>query len=161
MKIPHGLKKTAVLCVLKHQSKFLLLKRLKEPNKDMFTPVGGKLDPFETPLEAAIRETKEETGITVEEMKFCGMLTESAPTGYNWCSYVYLAEIDWLEPPYCNEGSLSWINFESVLDVPTPITDWHIYEYIMEGKVFAFSAKYDEALNLQTMVEEIENKKIH
>jgi len=65
MTIPEGLKKTAVLCVLKHGENFLLLKRLKEPNKDSYTPVGGKLDPFESPIKAAIRETWEETGLTV------------------------------------------------------------------------------------------------
>ena len=46
MKIPLGIKKVATLCVLKNENRFLLLKRLKEPNKDLFTPVGGKLDPF-------------------------------------------------------------------------------------------------------------------
>ena len=62
MKIPTGLKKSAVLCVLKNQDSFLLLKRLKEPNKELYTPVGGKLDPFENPNQTAIRETREETG---------------------------------------------------------------------------------------------------
>lgn len=47
--IPLGLKKAATLCVLRHQNQLLLLKRWKEPNKDLFTPVGGKLDPFEGP----------------------------------------------------------------------------------------------------------------
>ena len=30
-----GLKKVAVICIIKHQNKFLLLERLKEPNKDL------------------------------------------------------------------------------------------------------------------------------
>lgn len=54
-----GIKKTAVLCVLKNGNRFLLLKRLKEPNNNMYTPVGGKLDPYETPIHAALRETME------------------------------------------------------------------------------------------------------
>jgi 8-oxo-dGTP diphosphatase len=41
-----GLKRVATLCILRNKDKFLLLKRLKEPNKDMYVPVGGKLDPF-------------------------------------------------------------------------------------------------------------------
>ena len=161
MKIPYGLKRTATLCVLKNGKRFLLLKRLKEPNAGKFTPVGGKLDPFESPLKSAIRETFEETGIKVEHMKFCGLLTESSPTEYNWTGYVYLAEIDAVEPPLCNEGELKWISFDEVLSMPTPKTDWFIYQYILENKPFAFSAEFDENLQLKEMVEEIENKVVY
>ena len=93
----------------------------------------------------------------VEKMKFCGMLTESSPTKYNWTSYVYLAEIDFIPPPPCNEGDLEWISFEQVLDVPTPKTDWFIYQYLLQNKTFAFSADYDADLNLIIMHEEIED----
>lgn len=157
MIVPEGLKRTAVICVLKNGNNFLLLKRLKEPNKDTYTPVGGKLDPYESPYQAALRETYEETGLKVEKMKFCGMLTESSPTKYNWTSYVYLAEIDFIPPPPCNEGDLEWIALEQVLDVPTPKTDWFIYQYLLKNKTFAFSADYDTSLNLLTMHEEIED----
>ncbi|MGB5264653.1 MAG: NUDIX domain-containing protein [Lutimonas sp.] len=156
-KIPTGFKRTATLCILRHKDKFLLLKRLKEPNKDSFTPVGGKLDPFESPLKSAIRETFEETGIKVEPMKYGGILTETSPTAYNWTSYVYIADIDFIEPPFCHEGTLMWISFDDLLKVPTPKTDWYIYKYILENKAFAFSAEYDEKLNLFSMTEEIEN----
>jgi 8-oxo-dGTP diphosphatase len=161
MKVPYGLKRTATLCVLKHADKVLLLKRLKEPNKDMYTPVGGKLDPHENPHAAAIRETWEETGIRVEKMKFCGVLTETSPTDYNWVGYVYLAEIDDVPAPPCNEGTLEWIAFDDILKVPTPATDWYIYQYLLEGKPFVFSADFDEALNLLVMHEELEDKVIY
>lgn len=155
MQIPLGLKKTAVLCVLKNGQQFLLLKRLKEPNKDTFTPVGGKLDPHENPLQAALRETHEETGIVVPAMKFCGVLVETSPVNYNWTSFVYLAEIDYVPPPPCNEGDLQWIAFDEVLNVPTPKTDWFIYKYLLEEIPFMFSADFDAELNLLTMTEEI------
>lgn len=158
--VPVGLKRAATLCVLKHNNQFLLLKRLKEPNKDQYTPVGGKLDPFESPLQAAIRETFEETGIKVTTMKYCGTLTETSPTKYNWINYVYIAEIDFIEPPFCNEGTLNWIAFDDLLKVPTPKTDWFIYKYILDNKPFAFSALYNEALDLLSMIEEIENTEL-
>jgi len=159
-KIPTGFKRVATLCILRNKNKFLLLKRLKDPNKDSFTPVGGKLDPFESPLKAAIRETFEETGIKVDTMKYCGILTETSPTEYNWTGYVYIAEIDFNEPPICNEGTLMWISFDELLNIPTPKTDWYIYKYILENRPFAFSADYDNKLNLLSMTEEIENIKI-
>lgn len=154
--IPFGLKRAAVICVLKNGSRFLLLKRLKEPNKDLYTPVGGKLDPFETPLAAAIRETREETSISARHLRYGGILTESSPTEYNWTCYVYVAEIDFQQPPACNEGTLEWISMDEVLNLPTPKTDWFIYKYLLEGKPFAFDAEYDASMQLRTMREEIE-----
>ena len=153
--IPEGIKKIATLCVLRNGSNLMLLKRLKEPNKDMYTPVGGKVEPFETPEEGVIRETFEETGIKVEKVKFCGILTETSPVKYNWLSYVYVADIDAVTPPECNEGTLEWIAYEDLLNVPTPKTDWFIYKYILESKPFVFHALYDGELNLLEMKEEI------
>ena len=127
----------------------------------MFTPVGGKLDPHENPLKAAIRETWEETGVQVEHMKFCGLLTESSPVEYNWTNYVYLAEIDFIAPPHCDEGELKWIDFNDVLKVPTPKTDWFIYKYILDEKPFAFNAEFNEEIELLSMVEEIEDIRIY
>ncbi|GAA4833136.1 8-oxo-dGTP diphosphatase [Algivirga pacifica] len=153
-----GIKRVATLCILKNENRFLLLRRLKEPNKDKYTPVGGKLDPYESPLQAALRETYEETGIELSSMRYCGMLTETSPTKYNWISYVYVAEIEDMPPPECPEGTLEWIDFEQLLNIPTPITDWYIYKYLMEEKMFAFDAVYDEQLQLLTMREELEGK---
>lgn len=159
-KIPTGLKRAATLCILRNNHRFLLLKRFKEPNKDNFTPVGGKLDPFENPVASAIRETFEETGIKVETMRYCGILTETSPTKYNWINYVYIAEIDFIEPPSCNEGVLMWISFDELLTIPTPKTDWYIYKYVMDNQSFALNAEYDENLNLLSMTEEIEDRRI-
>lgn len=153
--LTEGLKKVAVLCVLSCGDKFLLLKRFKEPNKNMYTPVGGKLDPFETPLQAAIRETKEETGIVVKELKYHGTLTETSPTKYNWISFVYSAEIPFQPTPNCNEGILEWIKIEDLLKTPTPKTDWYIYKYILENSTFAFNAMFDAELELLKMQDDL------
>ena len=152
----HGIKKIASMVILRHQNRFLLLKRGKAPNKGMYVPVGGKLEAFETPLRAAIRETFEETGIKINAPRFCGTLIESSPTAYNWMCYIYIAEIEDRPPPFCNEGILEWIAIDDLLKVPTPPTDWLIYKYVLEHKTFAFSAEYDKDLNLLRMVEEIE-----
>jgi len=156
MKVPIGLKKVAAMCVLKHKDKFLLLKRANEPNKGMYVPVGGKLEPFEDQITAVIRETHEEAGILLESAKFCGILIETSPTKYNWISYIYMAEIDDQIPPYCDEGVLEWIAIIDLLTVPTPPTDRWIYKYLLENKPFAFSAIYDEQLNMLELIEEIE-----
>ncbi len=156
MNVPFGHKQPAVLCLLKDGDNFLLLRRNKEPNKDKYTPVGGKIDPFESPIQAAVRETFEETGLSVPDARYCGVLVETSPVKYNWICFVYLAEIDYVEPPECKEGVLEWIHYDDLLTVPTPETDWHIYRYVLENKPFMFNADYDEHLTLRAMTEEIE-----
>lgn len=74
--------------------------------------------------------------------------------------YILGDKLDFFEPPFCNEGTLEWIAYEDLLSIPTPKTDWYIYKYILDSKPFAFSAEYDEQLNLLSMTEEIENLKI-
>ena len=157
---PLGLKRAANLCVLRHKDQFLLLKRAKNPHKGSYTPVGGKMEPHERPLDAAIRETWEETGIRLEHMQYKGILTETSPVKYNWICYVYLADIPFMPPPPCNEGELEWISFSQVLDVPTPKTDWFIYKYLMEDRPFAFEAVYNDQLELLEMWDDIEGTKI-
>ena len=155
-----GLKKVATLCVLRCENQFLLLKRFKEPNKDQFTPVGGKIEPFESPRQGVIRETWEETGITASDVYFAGILTETSPTKYNWISYVYVADIPYQNPPFCPEGILEWISFPNLSSIPTPPTDFFLYDYIAKGIPFALSGIYNENLELTSLVEEISGKQL-
>ena len=139
MKIPLGLKKVASMCVLKCADQFLLLKRANEPNIDKYVPVGGKLEPFENPYTAVLRETEEETGIRLASAKFCGTLIETSPVKYNWICYIYIADIPFQKPPYCDEGILEWIAIDDLLKVPTPPTDWWIYKYILDSKPVSYT----------------------
>lgn len=148
------------MIVLRNDRQFLLLKRGKEPNKGKFVPVGGKLDPFEDPYSAAVRETREETGIEVDRLRYAGVLIESSPTAYNWQCNIYVAEIPFLEPPFCDEGELHWVTFEQIPDLPTPPTDWIIYQYLMRGQVFAFNAILDEQHDLLSMDDEISGERV-
>lgn len=155
MEIPIGLKKVAVLCVLRSEDKFLLLKRGKDPHKNMYTPVGGKLETFEEPRKAVIREVFEETGITIKNVTYCGILTETSPIKFNWINYVYVSDIDYINPPPCNEGILEWVSIKNLEKLDTPKTDYFIYKYIKEEKPFALEASYDENLQLLKLIEEI------
>jgi 8-oxo-dGTP diphosphatase len=160
MRVIEGDKQPAVLSILKSGNKLLLLKRIKDPNKDKYTPVGGKIDPFESPVETTIRETYEETGIKITDPKYCGVMVETSPTKYNWICFVYLSEIEFLEPPECNEGILEWIEFSELKSIPTPATDWFIYQYVVENRTFMLNVNYDEQLNILSMHEEIKGEEL-
>ncbi len=153
------MKKIATMVVLRNGQSFLLLKRKNEPNAGMFVPVGGKLEAHESPRQAALRETFEETGFQLSDVKFCGVLAETSPVDYNWLCYIYLADIEKCEPPPCDEGELQWIDFQDILSVPTPPTDWQIYKFILENRAFVLDAIYDENLKMIEMTDEISGEK--
>lgn len=143
------------MVILKSGNHYLLLKRFKNPNKGLFTPIGGKLDPHESPRQAACRETFEETGIKLDRLTYCGTLVETSPTDYNWNSYVYRSEIEFRDPPECNEGVLQWIDRDRLDEIPTPVTDRHIYRLTAAGQPFMLHAGYDRELKLRSLSEEI------
>jgi 8-oxo-dGTP diphosphatase len=87
-------------------------------------------------------------------------LTETSPLSYNWVNYVYLSEIQKIDPPTCKEGSLEWIHFDELFHIPTPKTDWHIYRMVLEGKKFVLTAEFNKNLDLLHMFEELEGMKL-
>lgn len=73
--------KLATLLYIENESgEYLLMERLKNPNKGLLSPPGGKLemDTAESPLQCAIREAKEECGFDSidSDWKLCGIITE-------------------------------------------------------------------------------------
>ena len=155
-----GTKRVAAFCFLKNKHQYLLLKRTKMPYKDVFAPVGGSVEPFETPEQAAIRETYEESGIQLKSIEFCGILTETSPLDYNWVSFIYTAGIDHIEPPHCDEGVLMWINKTDAPELEVPPTDPAIYRYMSEGTFFILNAVYDQEMKLISMNEILSDVKI-
>jgi len=61
---------------------------------------------------------------------------------------------------YSDEGELSWKSFQEIPTIPTPPTDWIIYQFLMRGQVFAFNAILDEQLNLLEMWDEISGTQV-
>jgi 8-oxo-dGTP diphosphatase len=148
-----GIKKCAVFCILTAGDQYLLLKRAKEPNKGKYVPVGGKIDRFETPNDAVIREVFEETSIQLDSVIYCGSLVETSPINYNWISFIYSMEIPFQSSPACDEGQLEWIHESQLKNLDTPATDWQIYQYIKNDRKFALDAVFDNEMKMVKMVE--------
>jgi 8-oxo-dGTP diphosphatase len=155
MDIPVGLKRTVVLCILRSKEGLLLLCRSEEPLVGKYVPVGGHLEPFETPKAAAIREVREETGVTIDDATLRGILTETSPTKYNWMIYVYSADIEPMTPPDCSEGKLEWISHDRLSEIPTPLTDHFMYDYVSNSQFFVLDAVYNEKIELLTLTNEL------
>ena len=157
MQFPLGYKKNSSMVILRNGTAYLLLKRNKEPFIGHYAPVGGKIEPHESPINAAIRETFEETGLVINQPKFCGMLVESSASQYNWTIFIYVADIEKVPPPPCPEGALEWIEHHDLLNVLIPETDGYVYTYILDNKPFMFDAQYDGDAQVLKMTEDFEN----
>lgn len=125
--------KIACLCDLRDSSgRVLLLHRAKEPNKGLYSPIGGKLDmpSGESPAMCARREIAEEAGIDIpiERLRLVGIVSEH---GYedrvNWLMFWYrvVGPVE-VAPVVMREGSLEWHAEARLDDLPMPETDRRI-----------------------------------
>ena len=163
--IPEGIKKCAAICILKNNDKYLLMKRGKrKTNKEdlygNYLIIGGKLDPFETPEEAAKREVFEETGYTIDNLEFKGMIISSSKGKYNWVHFVYLSKVAYFEPIDTDEGYAEWVYIDDIEKLPTPATDKEIYKYVDINQKFIINNEYDENVNLIYSKEELSGRVI-
>jgi ADP-ribose pyrophosphatase YjhB (NUDIX family) len=86
----------AFICVFnKTFSKILLLRR-NEEKRGEWGNVGGAVEPGETPVQACMREAKEEIGISLKPEDLAFICTKMAPYSgpHRFTSYFYAASID-------------------------------------------------------------------
>lgn len=130
---PHLPYRLACLCDLRDaQGRLLLLRRVREPNLGLCSPIGGKLDVAsgESPAQCARREIMEEAGIDVpiERLRLIGIISEAAFEGRgHWLLFYYRVmgpvEVPAQEIP---EGRLEWFHPHEIDALPIPDTDRRI-----------------------------------
>jgi 8-oxo-dGTP diphosphatase len=122
--------KIAVLCDLRDaDNRVLLIKRAKDPNKGLYSPIGGKLDTAsgESPAMCAQREIHEEAGIEIpiERLRLVGIISEHGYQGQtNWLMFWYrvLGHVS-ITHHSINEGDLEWHPEPALDNLPLPETD--------------------------------------
>ena len=123
----------------------LLLLRAKQPNLGVWTPIGGKLEMAigESPFECAVRETAEETGLTIapDDLHLFAMIAEKAYQGEtHWLMFLFRCRrpIGGL-PPTISEGRFAFFSREQIQALPIPETDkaalWPIFDRYRDGFV--------------------------
>ena len=133
------------LCYLKHDNKYLMLFRNKKEadlNEGKWIGIGGHVEDKETPEECMIREMKEETGLTLTSLRYRALITFVSDIYET--EYMHLFTADDFEGKLlsdCNEGTLSWIDEDKLLDLPTWEGDRKFLPLVMDGKTGFFTMK--------------------
>lgn len=81
----------ATLCFVQRDDEVLLIEKKRGLGKGKVNGPGGKFDPGETAVECAIRETREELGVTPLSPRHQGMIRFQFTNGYGIEAHLFLA----------------------------------------------------------------------
>ena len=134
----------ATLCYVKRDGHTLMVYRNKKANdihEGKWNGLGGKFEAGETPEECVLREIFEESGLSIQNPKLCGLLMFPNFKGHDWYVFVFTANNFTGELIDSPEGKLEWIPDEKILDLNLWQSDHIFMTWIQEGKFFL--AKFD------------------
>lgn len=131
------------LCYIEKDGRYLMLHRVKKVNdlnQDKWIGIGGKFEDKESPEECMTREAYEETGLTLINPEYRGLLTfvsNKWPTEY---IHLFYANNFRGELKECDEGNLEWVKIEDIYSLPLWQGD-KIFLKLIEEKTPFFSLK--------------------
>ena len=133
----------STLCYIEKDGCWLMLHRVKKKNDvnhDKWIGVGGKFEEGESPEDCLLREVREETGLTLTEYRFRGLVTFVSNEAPN--EYMHLFTAGGFEGVLrdCDEGELAWIKKEDLLALPAWEGD-KIFLRLLDEDVPFFSLK--------------------
>jgi 8-oxo-dGTP diphosphatase len=136
----------ATLCYVKHNGCTLMVHRNKKANdihEGKWNGLGGKFEPGETPEECVIREIFEESGLSIQNPKLCGLLMFPKFIGNDWYVFVFTAHHFTGELIDSPEGKLEWIPDEKILSLNLWESDHIFMPWIRGGKFFSAKFEYE------------------
>ncbi len=107
---------TAVLTFIRREGHLLLILKKRGLGHGKVNAPGGRLEPGETPEQAAVRETREEVGLTPLGLRAAGRLDFAFTDGYSLRCHVFTAsacegtlrETDEAAPFWCAEEEIPY-----------------------------------------------------
>lgn len=133
----------STLCYLERDGACLMLHRTKKQgdlNHDKWIGIGGKLEEGESPEDCLLRETLEETGLTLTDYQYRGLITFVCPPYPTEYMHLFTAT-GWTGTlSECDEGDLSWIPQEQIAALPIWAGDKIFLRLLSENAPF-FSLK--------------------
>ncbi len=137
----------STLCYIEKDGCWLMLHRVKKKNDvnhDKWIGIGGKFEEGESPEDCLLRETREETGLTLTEYRFRGLVTfvsDEAPTEY---MHLFTATGFTGTLQECDEGTLEWVPIKQVETLPLWQGDRLFLELLQrEERFFSLKLRYE------------------
>ncbi len=129
------------------RGEYLMLHRVKKKNDinhDKWIGVGGGFEHGESPEECALRETREETGLTLTDCRFRGIVTFDCEGQETLYMHLFTASGWTGELTDCDEGELEWVPKEKVYDLPIWEGDKIFFRLLeQERPFFSLKLSYD------------------
>ena len=112
--------KQTTLCYIESadRTEYLMLHRTKkknDENEDKWIGVGGKLEEGESPEDCILRETLEETGLTLTEYAYRGIVYFESDRWEAEDMHLFTATAYTGEIKECDEGELAWLGKRALL----------------------------------------------
>ena len=146
------------LCYIEQDGKYLMLYRNRKQNdinEGKWIGVGGKFLPNESPEDCLLRETKEETGLTLTSWRFRGIITFQQNDGETEYMHLFTADGFTGELAPCDEGELAWIEKDRILSLNLWEGDRIFLDYLLRDvPLFSACLRYegDELISAESKV---------
>lgn len=135
--------KNTTLCYIEKDDCYLLLHRIKKENdlnRDKWIGIGGKFEENESPEDCLRREVLEETGLTLTDWRYCGIVTFLSDRWEGEYMHLFHATGFTGQLRDCDEGALEWVPKERFAQLPQWEGD-KIFLRLMEERAPFFSLK--------------------
>lgn len=116
------------------------IKKQNDINKDKWIGIGGKFEEGESPEECALREVKEETGLTLKSYEYRGIVTFVSDNNFTEFMHIFWSDDFEGNLIDCDEGKLEWIEKSKLNDFEHWKGD-EIFLDLINKKVPFFSLK--------------------
>ncbi len=134
----------STLCYMENdRGQYLMLHRVKkehDANRDKWIGVGGKFEDGESPEECVLREVREETGLTLTDYRYRGLVTFVSDRWETEYMHLFTASGFSGTLRECDEGVLEWIGKAELLALPQWEGD-RIFHRLLQEDIPFFSLK--------------------
>lgn len=133
------------LCYIKSDDRILMLHRIRKKNdlnEGKWVGIGGKFQDRESPEDCLLRETLEETGLTLTDYRYRGIITFVSDRWETEYMHLFTATAFTGQLRDCDEGVLEWITEADLMALPKWEGDAIFLRLLQENYPF-FSLKLE------------------
>ena len=137
--------RNTTLCHIEKDGCYLMLHRIKKENdlnRDKWVGIGGKFEDKESPEECNLREVYEETGLTLKDAEYRGIVTFVSDKWETEYMHIFYSDSFSGKIKECDEGVLEWVKKEQLFSLPVWEGD-KIFLRLLEENAPFFSLKLE------------------